>query len=612
MRKSLLGAIVSCVLSTFSLAAQQDAVTGVAQTRFKAMDTGRTVLVQEGDGRVRCRRPESFEAHLFDRRAVPLHVISPATSRVPYAGGLTIQLRATAQLEGFPAAKAAFIRAASTWQSLLTTQTTPVTIVIDVDFGTTRFGQVYPEGVLGSAGSQDVGDTGAYPDARAGLVANASTAAEQTLFATLPTETIPTDQGATAGIFGASAPLRAIGLLSAVADPAAEQATLGDPPSIGFNSNFTFDFNPDDGVTPGQIDFLTTATHEIGHVLGFGSNVGLKELAPAFPTSLTLLDLFRFRPGIASGSFTTGQRILSTGGSQRFYSGTSEIALSTGNPSGENGDGQQASHWKDDDLGGSYIGIMDPTLPSGVTQAITEADKLAFDSIGWKLAGSSSGAPAAPSNLTATATASSVIRLSWTDNSSDETEFRVEQLSGASFVDIGSAAANATSINVTGFTAGTTATFRIRARNASGDSAYSNEASATTLSDGPTSCTASATVLCIDSAAGDKRFKVSVTFQTSQGGGLSGNGAAIALNSLGVTKGGLFSFFSADNPEMLVKVLNGCGVNNHHWVFITAGTNVGLVTTVTDTKNGTTKTYTNNDLTPAQPVQDTSAFATCP
>ena len=46
-------------------------------------------------------------------------------------------------------------------------------------------------------------------------------------------------------------------------------------------------------------------------------------------------------------------------------------------------------------------------------------------------------------------------------------------------------------------------------------------------------------------------------------------------------------------------------MNNHHWVFITAGTNVGLVTTVTDTKTGAVKTYSNPDLTVAAPIQDT-------
>jgi hypothetical protein len=126
------------------------------------------------------------------------------------------------------------------------------------------------------------------------------------------------------------------------------------------------------------------------------------------------------------------------------------------------------------------------------------------------------------------------------------------------------------------------------------------------------SCLSGATTLCVDSDPGDRRFKVQVSFQTSQGGGISGIGQALSLTSLGVPHGGLFTFFSADNPELLVKILNGCAVNNRYWVFITAGTNVGFTTTVSDTKAGPVKTYTNPDLTAAALVQDTSAFATCP
>ena len=59
---------------------------------------------------------------------------------------------------------------------------------------------------------------------------------------------------------------------------------------------------------------------------------------------------------------------------------------------------------------------------------------------------------------------------------------------------------------------------------------------------------------------------------------------------------------------MLVKVVNGCGVNSRFWVFVSAGTNVGLNVKVTDVKAGVTRYYSNPDLTAAVPVQDTSAF----
>jgi hypothetical protein len=126
-----------------------------------------------------------------------------------------------------------------------------------------------------------------------------------------------------------------------------------------------------------------------------------------------------------------------------------------------------------------------------------------------------------------------------------------------------------------------------------------------------TACTPNATTLCIDQNPGDGRFMIQVTYHTVQGGGLSGSGNAIALSSLGVTEGGLFWFFGASNPEMLIKVLDGCAVTQHFWVFYAATTNVGFTVTVTDTLTGHQAVYHNADLNAAPPKQDTSALA-CP
>jgi streptogramin lyase len=127
---------------------------------------------------------------------------------------------------------------------------------------------------------------------------------------------------------------------------------------------------------------------------------------------------------------------------------------------------------------------------------------------------------------------------------------------------------------------------------------------------GGSTCVADATTLCIDQNPGDRRFKIQVSYHTSQGGGLSGSGNAIALPSLGVTEGGMFWFFGATNPEMLIKIIDGCSLNSHFWVFYAATTNVGFTVTVTDTLNGHQATYTNPDGHAAPPQQDTSAL-TC-
>jgi len=127
----------------------------------------------------------------------------------------------------------------------------------------------------------------------------------------------------------------------------------------------------------------------------------------------------------------------------------------------------------------------------------------------------------------------------------------------------------------------------------------------------PSSCIPSDTVLCVDDTPGDRRFRVSASFQTAQGGGRSGKAQAIPLSQLGVVHGGLFWFFGADNPEMLLKIVNGCLVNDRYWAFLSATTNVGFTVTVDDTLLVNSRTYTNADLTAAAPVEDTSALASC-
>jgi hypothetical protein len=117
-------------------------------------------------------------------------------------------------------------------------------------------------------------------------------------------------------------------------------------------------------------------------------------------------------------------------------------------------------------------------------------------------------------------------------------------------------------------------------------------------------CTPSSTVLCLN----NNRFRVEGTFRTPQGQ----TGPFMATPVASAPDSGLFWFFSANNLEMLMKVLNGCALNSRYWVFFAAGTNVEFTVNVTDTLRGGTRTYTNPLNNPAAPVQDTSAFATCP
>jgi hypothetical protein len=118
---------------------------------------------------------------------------------------------------------------------------------------------------------------------------------------------------------------------------------------------------------------------------------------------------------------------------------------------------------------------------------------------------------------------------------------------------------------------------------------------------GSSACTQTSTSLCLN----NNRFRVTASWQTSTA---SGQGAAVRLTS----DTGYFWFFSSNNVEMVVKVLNGCPLNSRYWVFSGGLTNVFVTIEVTDTLTGAVKIYTNPINTAFLPIQDTSAFATCP
>jgi hypothetical protein len=163
--------------------------------------------------------------------------------------------------------------------------------------------------------------------------------------------------------------------------------------TITFSSNFNFDFNPTDGISANTFDFIGVAIHEIGHALGFVSGVDFFD-AYSFPngpnkgtlgydlndTSIfSALDMFRYS---APGTID-----LRTGGTPYFSIDGGATALfgnsfSTGR---YNGDGNQASHWKD--TSGCQVGngILDPTFCFGQMGVVTGLDLAAYDAMGWNL-----------------------------------------------------------------------------------------------------------------------------------------------------------------------------------------------------------------------------------
>jgi hypothetical protein len=93
--------------------------------------------------------------------------------------------------------------------------------------------------------------------------------------------------------------------------------------------------------------------------------------------------------------------------------------------------------------------------------------------------------PQAPGNLTASAMSFTQVELSWSDNSNDEGGFQIERCTGPSatcttFVQIAQVPADITGLSDLGVTGQTTYTYRVRAFNNNGSSAYSNLAQVTT------------------------------------------------------------------------------------------------------------------------------------
>jgi hypothetical protein len=68
-----------------------------------------------------------------------------------------------------------------------------------------------------------------------------------------------------------------------------------------------------------------------------------------------------------------------------------------------------------------------------------------------------------------------------------------------------------------------------------------------------------------------------------------------------------FWFFSSNNIETVVKVVDGRSVNGHFWVFVGSLSDVEWEVTVLDTETGIARRYSNPQGT-LQSFADTSAF----
>ncbi len=252
----------------------------------------------------------------------------------------------------------------------------PVTLTININWSDLGSGII---GQTGSAYRPDI----AYADSRAALIAGQDN--NDTIEDFLPA--------------GATVPVRFDALSATVTDiaaidwtSAAYRSTVGTSngsvANMTYNSAFTFDFDPSNGVG-GNLSLVDTIVHEVGHALGFTSAVD-----GGGTTSINVLDIYRFARVDRAG-------VGDTNPDNTTEFGTTAREVDYDNPSNNDvisdiisnewrmsdGTPYQASHFHQQSCTpGSATGIMQPALCNGSTfypNYFKTSDYLMLDAIGW-------------------------------------------------------------------------------------------------------------------------------------------------------------------------------------------------------------------------------------
>ena len=156
----------------------------------------------------------------------------------------------------------------------------------------------------------------------------------------------------------------------------------GDAAHIEFNIDFTWDYDPSNGITGGYMCFQSVATHETGHCLGFTSGADFR------PTDIEALDIYRFQLSDGSGDFNPDylSEFQATARMSDLDNGTSSDDVNSDLITYEyrmsDGDPYQCSHFSQNNVNA----IMQPAMSSSKTfypYFYRIADRHMFDAIGW-------------------------------------------------------------------------------------------------------------------------------------------------------------------------------------------------------------------------------------
>ena len=191
--------------------------------------------------------------------------------------------------------------------------------------------------------------------------------------------------------------------------------------------------------------------------------------------------------------------------------------------------------------------------------------------------------PTAPANLKATPTGATSVRLTWTDASDNEDGFEVQyRPQGGRWQAATRLPASTTSADVTGLDAGGRYDFRVRAYNRAGG-ANSDIVTVVLTTAEYTDCVPSAPQIVFE-------HRPSATYTVSMCIEYEKEGETVQADAvdygLGSRESGLLYFFDKDNSEVLIKVLDACGVNGHRWVFVAPVTTLAFNLRVDETATG--------------------------
>lgn len=292
----------------------------------------------------------------------PSHVIDPTPSQ--RIGSFDVAFTVSGSP---PAGATAALAAAATYIESFFSD--PITININCSF------QPMGSGILGGTSSSYRSST--WASTRTQMTGDAD--ATDGLLAFLPTgTTIPVRYAATSGttnetrVFFTYANWRAV-----------DGTQTGTAASMTFNTQFTWDYDPTNGISAGTYSFVDVVIHEVGHAMGFTSGVDFRT------NDMECLDIFRFQRTDSTttadwnpdtnAEFQVRARLVRYNAPSDNHNSdliSAEYRMSDGSP-------YQGSHFREQP---ANIGIMDPAFSSGQTFYPTyysAADLAMFDIIGY-------------------------------------------------------------------------------------------------------------------------------------------------------------------------------------------------------------------------------------